>query len=219
MFGNFDFYNYENDSKNSEIINTKLDDKENPPSLEDILLLEGIVDELHNKNKKLINFFTKEKIKQMLDYIIKEPKDDDHNKGHKFPFLCSKIFDIEEKNMMNYFHMTNKELIENKNMNQRNSEISIEENMNIDNNEDDIAKYYKINKGDNFEDDNFDEVNIVDEINTNNENNINNNIENGGHKEENKDFDDDQVNYKDDINDKKDDGENNDIKRLISMII
>ena len=148
MFGNFDFYNYENDSKNSEIINTKLDDKENPPSLEDILLLEGIVDELHNKNKKLINFFTKEKIKQMLDYIIKEPKDDDHNKGHKFPFLCSKIFDIEEKNMMNYFHMTNKELIENKNMNQRNSEISIEENMNIDNNEDDIAKYYKINKGD-----------------------------------------------------------------------
>ena len=214
MFGNFDFYNYENDSKNSEIINTKLDDKENPPSLEDILLLEGIVDELHNKNKKLINFFTKEKIKQMLDYIIKEPKDDDHNKGHKFPFLCSKIFDIEEKNMMNYFHMTNKELIENKNMNQRNSEISIEENMNIDNNEDDIAKYYKINKGDNFEDDNFDEVNIVDEINTNNENNINNNIENGGHKEENKDFDDDQVNYKDDINDKKDDGENNENKEI-----
>ena len=40
MFENFDFYNYENDSKNSEIINTKLDDKENPPSLEDILLLE-----------------------------------------------------------------------------------------------------------------------------------------------------------------------------------
>ena len=57
--------------KNSEIINTKLDDKENPPSLEDILLLEGIVDEIHNKNKKLINFFTKEKIKQSLLLSLK----------------------------------------------------------------------------------------------------------------------------------------------------
>ena len=110
MFGNFGFSNYEEDLKNAEIINQKLKDNTNPPSLEDLLVLDGIVEELQNKNKNLINFFTKEKIKQMLDYIIKEPKDDDYNKGHKFPFVCSKLFNIEEKKIMNYFHLTNNEL-------------------------------------------------------------------------------------------------------------
>ena len=199
MFGNFGFSNYEEDLKNAEIINQKLNDNTNPPSLEDLLVLDGIVEELQNKNKNLINFFTKEKIKQMLDYIIKEPKDDDYNKGHKFPFVCSKLFNIEEKKIMNYFHLTNNELSQL----QKNEIIASQKNNNmkksdeqkndlIDNNDDNLAKYYKISNHDNFEDDNFDEVNM-DDINMNN-------IENGGIKEENKnDIDiDDNVNYKDD---------------------
>ena len=199
MFGNFGFSNYEEDLKNAEIINQKLNDNTNPPSLEDLLVLDGIVEELQNKNKNLINFFTKEKIKQMLDYIIKEPKDDDYNKGHKFPFVCSKLFNIEEKKIMNYFHLTNSELSQL----QKNEIIASQKNNNmkksdeqkndlIDNNDDNLAKYYKISNHDNFEDDNFDEVNM-DDINMNN-------IENGGIKEENKnDIDiDDNVNYKDD---------------------
>ena len=199
MFGNFGFSNYEEDLKNAEIINQKLNDNTNPPSLEDLLVLDGIVEELQNKNKSLINFFTKETIKQMLDYIIKEPKDDDYNKGHKFPFVCSKLFNIEEKKIMNYFHLTNNELSQL----QKNEIIASQKNNNmkksdeqkndlIDNNDDNLAKYYKISNHDNFEDDNFDEVNM-DDINMNN-------IENGGIKEENKDdIDiDDNVNYKDD---------------------
>ena len=200
MFGFYDFSNNEESLKNSEIINQKLDDISNPPSLEDLLQLEGIIDELQNKNKKLINFFTKEKIKQMLDYIIKEPKFDDQLKGHKFPFICSKLFNIEEKNMMNYFHLTNKELIQLKkepNASQNNLEKSNEKNNNLDNDEDNIGKYYKINNRENFDDD-LDEVNM-DDIDINmNDNNIN--IENGRLKEENKDDneDNDNVNYKDD---------------------
>jgi len=219
MFGNFGFFNYEESSKNAEIINQKLNDNTNPPSLEDLLILDGIVDELQNKNKNLINFFTKEKIKQMLDYIIKEPKEDDYNKGHKFPFVCSKLFNIEEKKIMNYFHLTNNELSQlqkkeiitsQKNENMKKSDE--QKNDLIDNNDDNLAKYYKISNHDNFEDDNFDEVNM-DDIN----NDINmNNIENGGIKEENKDdIDiDDNVNYKDE-NDNNDlngnDKENKDI--------
>ena len=200
MFGFYDFSNNEESLKNSEIINQKLDDISNPPSLDDLLQLEGIIDELQNKNKKLINFFTKEKIKQMLDYIIKEPKFDDQLKGHKFPFICSKLFNIEEKNMMNYFHLTNKELLQLKkepNASQNNLEKFNEENNNLDNDEDNIGKYYKINNRENFDDD-LDEVNM-DDIDMNmNDNNIN--IENGGIKEENKDDneDNDNVNYKDD---------------------
>ena len=188
MFGNFGFFNYEESTQNAEIINQKLEDISKPPSLEDLLILEGITDEFQNKNKKLINFFTKEKIKQMLDYIIKEPKEDDYNKGHKFPFVCSKLFNIEEKKIMNYFHMTNKELLEeenkNTNLSQKNNENNYNQNMNIDDDDDDdIGKFYKVTPHDNFEDDNFDEVNMDD---------INNN-------EENKD-EDDHVNYKDDVN-------------------
>jgi len=194
MFANFDFYNYEESSKNSEIINQKLEDTSHPPSLEDLLILEGITEELQNKNKKLINYFTKEKIKQMLDYIIKEPKEDDYNKGHKFPFVCYKLFNIEEKNIMNFFHMTNKELIEEKNKqlnlsqkNKNNKENIYNQNMNIDNDDDDIGKFYKINPHDNFEDDNFDEVNM-DDINFNNNDNNEEDFKDNG----------DHVNYKDD---------------------
>ena len=199
MFGNFIFSNFEETSQNSETITKKLEDTSNPPSLEDLLILDGIVEELQNKNKNLINFFTKEKIKQMLDYIIKEPKIEDHNTGHKFPFVCSKLFNIEEKNIMKYFFKTNKELSQEKilenNLSQNKEEKNKEINMNIDNNEDDIAQYYKLNNKENFEDDNFDEVNI-DEVNINiKEENFSDNIENGGIKENNKeDNDEDNVN-------------------------
>ena len=204
MFGNFIFSNFEETSQNSETITKKLEDTSNPPSLEDLLILDGIVEELQNKNKNLINFFTKEKIKQMLDYIIKEPKNDDHNTGHKFPFVCSKLFNIEEKNIMKYFFKTNKELSQEKilenNLSQNKEEKNKEINMNIDNNEDDIAQYYKLNNKENFEDDNFDEVNI-DEVNINiKEENFSDNIENGGIKENNnkEDNDEDNVNCFDD---------------------
>ena len=88
---NIDLYDFKTISeslKESEIINKKLTDKENPPSLEDILDMDGIINEYNRKNEKLIDFFTKEKIKQMLEYIITEPKMDDFSKGHKYPFVC-----------------------------------------------------------------------------------------------------------------------------------
>ena len=166
MFGIFDSDKEEKIYKKE--VNEKLSDPKNPPPLEDLLQLEGIVTELQNKNKNLINYFTKEKIKQMIDYIIKEPKDDDYNKGHKFPFVCSKLFNIEEKNIMNYFYMTNKELSEDKNNQKNLSQNNIIENNtdnknNNDNNDnDDINKYYKTGFCDNFEDDHFDEINMDD---------------------------------------------------------
>ena len=166
MFGIFDFDKEEKIYKKE--VNEKLSDPKNPPPLEDLLQLEGIVTELQNKNKNLINYFTKEKIKQMIDYIIKEPKDDDYNKGHKFPFVCSKLFNIEEKNIMNYFYMTNKELSEDKNNQKNLSQNNIIENNtdnknnNNNNDNDDINKYYKTGFCDNFEDDHFDEINTDD---------------------------------------------------------
>ena len=114
MFGNY-FFSFDEFNRQTENINKKLSENNNSPPLEELLIEEGLIDELQSKNEKLINYFNKEKIKQMLDYIIKEPKEDDHNKGHKFPFICSKLFNVEEIKIMKYFLKTNKELIKEKN--------------------------------------------------------------------------------------------------------
>ena len=81
--------------------------------LEDILSDDTLIDEIQVKNKTLIKYLNKDKIKQMIDYIIKEPpSDSDHDKGYKFPWVCSQIFNIGDMNIMKYFLKTNKELEE-----------------------------------------------------------------------------------------------------------
>ena len=182
----FDFHGDDVSFKEKEIINQKLNDKNNPPSLEDLLVLEGIASEFKSKNKKLIEFCTKEKLKQMLDYIIKEPKVDDYNKAHKFPFICSKIFDLDIYDMVKYFFMTKNELIEDKN----------KINLNLDLREYDSSEIELRNQ---YEEDFF--GNVINEFNMDdngneNENNYNNNNEEEK-KEEQKENNEDEMNYKD----------------------
>ena len=182
----FDFHCDDESFKEKEIINQKLNDKNNPPSLEDLLVLEGIASEFKSKNKKLIEFCTKEKLKQMLDYIIKEPKVDDYNKAHKFPFICSKIFDLDIYDMVKYFFMTKNELIEDKN----------KINLNLDLREYDSSEIELRNQ---YEEDFF--GNVINEFNMDdngneNENNYNNNNEEEK-KEEQKENNEDEMNYKD----------------------
>ena len=82
-------------------------------NLEEILGDDTIIDEVQNQNKTLLNYLDKEKIKKMIDYIIKEPPEDiSHDKGHKFPWVCSQIFNLGDYNIMKYFLKTNKELEE-----------------------------------------------------------------------------------------------------------
>ena len=162
MFNNYGIFSFGPFNDNSEAINKKLSDKDNPPSLEDLLTEEGIIEELQNKNEKLINFFNKEKIKQMLDYIIKEPKEEDQNKGHKFPFICSKLFNVEETKIMKYFFNTNKELFEENKKIEENCEKNGEKNVFFDDNQDE----------DKYEDVKDMEINI-DDINKNKEENNN----------------------------------------------
>ena len=182
----FDFHGDDESFKEKEIINQKLNDKNNPPSLEDLLVLEGIASEFRSKNKKLIEFCTKEKLKQMLDYIIKEPKVDDYNKAHKFPFICSKIFDLDIYDIVKYFFMTKNELIEDKN----------KINLNLDLREYDSSEIELRNQ---YEEDFF--GNVINEFNMDdngneNENNYNNNNEEEK-KEEQKENNEDEMNYKD----------------------
>ena len=194
----FDFHGDDESFKEKEIINQKLNDKNNPPSLEDLLVLEGIASEFKSKNKKLIEFCTKEKLKQMLDYIIKEPKVDDYNKAHKFPFICSKIFDLDIYDIVKYFFMTKKELIEDKN----------KINLNLDLREYDSSEIELRNQ---YEEDFF--GNVINEFNMDdngneNENNYNNNNEEEK-KEEQKENNEDEINYKDNNDNMNNNNDNN----------
>ena len=121
-------FGFENMNAPSESITKKLKDPNT--TLEDLLKEDELLQELKSQNNDLINFFNKEKIKQMLNYITKE-QEDDKLKGYKFPFVCSQIFGLEIDNIMKYFFITNKEMqeLENKNNqnNKDNSEIKKEE--------------------------------------------------------------------------------------------
>ena len=95
-------------------IDKKINENNNIP-IENILSDDTIIDEIQSQNKTLIKYLNKDRIKQMIDYIIKEPPTDaDHNKGYKFPWVCSQIFNIGDINIMKYFLKTNKELEEDK---------------------------------------------------------------------------------------------------------
>ena len=191
MFGMFDFPSNEESLKNKQEINKKLNDKDNPPSLEDLLVLDGLVSEVRGRNKKLMEFFTKEKIKKMVDYIITEPKVDDYNTAHKFPFVCSKIFNLDIYDMMKYFLMTKNELIEEKNKKDLGLRAFDSEGM------ESIRSYEDEDFNDDidFQGNNLNEFNMDD--NNKNEKENNNNINNDLIKEEIKENDEEQIKYKD----------------------
>ena len=109
MFGNFGGLNFDRMNLTSEAIDKLLQDPKT--TVEDLLKEEELLQEFRSQNEKLIDFFDKEKIKHLIDYIIKE-QEDEQNKGYKFPFLCSQIFGLEIEKIMKYFFLTNKQVEE-----------------------------------------------------------------------------------------------------------
>ena len=115
MYG---FFSESKIHQKSETIKKLLSDKNT--KIEDLLREEDLLQDLEDKNEDLIKYFDKTKVKQLIDYIIKEPQIDSNNpndasnkdKGYKFPFKCSQIFDLENKQIFKYFFMTNKEIEE-----------------------------------------------------------------------------------------------------------
>ena len=69
-----------------------------------------IIDEIQSLNKLLIKYLNKDKIKQMIDYIIKLPRHSIITKDINFTWICSQIFNIGDLFIMKYFLKTNKEL-------------------------------------------------------------------------------------------------------------
>ena len=72
-------------------------------TIENILNYPTILDEFNSKNEELLKYFQKDKIKILIDFIIKEPEEDNFEKGHKFPFLCCEIFKSGNDELLNQF--------------------------------------------------------------------------------------------------------------------
>ena len=75
----------------SESITKLLNDEKT--TVEDLLKEEELLQEFRSQNQKLIDFFDKDKVKRLIDYIIKE-QEDEKDKGYKFPFYLLSNFRI-----------------------------------------------------------------------------------------------------------------------------
>ena len=109
-------YNFDRMNLTSESIDKLLKDPKT--TVEDLLKEEELLQELRSQNEKLIDYFDKDKVKRLLDYIIKE-QEDEKDKGYKFPFLCSQIFGLEIDKIMKYFFITNKQIEEEQKENEK----------------------------------------------------------------------------------------------------
>ena len=79
-------------------------------------------------------YFNKDKIKQLIKYITIEPEEDDHLKGHKFPYVASEMLKNSSDEIMDLFVMTNEEYNNKyKKVNQEKSEVETTSDETIDN--------------------------------------------------------------------------------------
>ena len=79
-------------------------------------------------------YFNKDKIKQLIKYITIEPEEDDHLKGHKFPYVASEMLKNSSDEIMDLFVMTDEEYNNKyKKMNPEKSEVETTSDDTIDN--------------------------------------------------------------------------------------
>ena len=74
----------------------KLKDQNLP--LEEYLQEEDAIQCFKDMKPNTKKYFNKDKIKQLIKYITEEPKEDDYQKGHKYPYIsCMLLLSAPEK--------------------------------------------------------------------------------------------------------------------------
>lgn len=90
---------------------TKLEGKlvDNDFNLEEYLKDEEAIQCYKDMGENTKKYFNKDKIKQLIKYITIEPEDDDHLKGHKYPYVASELLKNSSDEIMDLFVMTDEE--------------------------------------------------------------------------------------------------------------
>ena len=90
---------------------TKLEEKlvdENYP-LEEYLKSEEAIQCYKDMLKNAKKYFNKEKIKQLIKYVIVEPENDEYLRGHKYPYFASEMLKAECTRIQDLFVLTDDE--------------------------------------------------------------------------------------------------------------
>ena len=90
---------------------TKLEEKlidENYP-LEEYLKSEEAIQCYKDMHKNAKKYFNKEKIKQLIKYVIEEPQNDEYLRGHKYPYFASEMLKAECTRIQDLFVLTDDE--------------------------------------------------------------------------------------------------------------
>jgi DNA polymerase III gamma/tau subunit len=74
--------------------------------LEDLLDDSDLLQECKNSNKNLIKYLNREKIRELIDLITEMPEFDEHNRGHKYPFLANEIFNCDISEVIDRFFIS-----------------------------------------------------------------------------------------------------------------
>ena len=91
---------------NKSNIETLLENKD--CSIEILLGDNDFLTECKWGNQKIINFLDRDKVSDLLDYIINMPPvDATHDRGHKYPFIASEIFNCELNKVNDLFFSYN----------------------------------------------------------------------------------------------------------------
>lgn len=147
---------------NKQLINNAVDKmNRNELIVDDILDSEELISEVKNTNSQLSNFLASEKtLKNLLDYIIKEPTIDEEKTGKKFPFNACELLCSDNQTILKYVFGERRQEDEESEKKDENIEIDIYDNNNhinkfendqelILNNEDNNNEKFNINNIDN----------------------------------------------------------------------
>ncbi len=78
-------------------------DKGDECTVDDLLEDDDIIQEMRGMSDRLNKFWNREHLKTLFDYITVVPEEDEHKRGHKFPFVASELFALENPQINDKF--------------------------------------------------------------------------------------------------------------------
>lgn len=73
-------------------------------SIEEVLDQDDLLDDCKNQSANLVKWISdRKRVKQLIDLITVMPEEDEHKRGHKYPFVVYEIFNSEVQEIINVF--------------------------------------------------------------------------------------------------------------------
>ena len=64
---------------------------------------DDLIQEAKSGNQNLIQWMNRDRVKQLLDMILVMPEEDEHKRGHKYPFVASEVLSCDIRELFDLF--------------------------------------------------------------------------------------------------------------------